>query len=93
VVNSNACLGESVKRLHLYKQSKLYQCANTLPKGKQRTEAFQTAGEFVGYTEYALHSHGTEIGNGGGWIARHIDANTAQKLATRAFGVTERVIP
>ncbi|MEB3357542.1 MAG: transposase [Synechococcales bacterium] len=88
----NACLGESVKRLDLYKQSKLYQFAKTLPKGKERTKAFQSAREFVGYTEYALHSYATEIRNGGGgWIAKHIDANTAQKLATRAFGATERV--
>lgn len=88
----NACLGESVKRLNLYKQSKLYQFAKTLPKGKERTKAFATARESVGYTEYAMHSYAAEIRNGGGgWIAKHIDANTAQKLATRAFQATERV--
>ena len=55
-------------------------------------QPFQTAREFVGYTEYALHSYATEIRNGGGgWIAQHIDANTAQKLATRAFQAVERV--
>jgi hypothetical protein len=66
----NACLGESVNRLNLYKQSKLYQFAKTLAKGKGRTKAFQTARELVGYTEYALHSYATAIRNGGGgWIA------------------------
>jgi hypothetical protein len=88
----NACLGEAIKRVGLYKQSKLYQLAKTLPKGKERTKAFQAARESAGYTEYALHSYATQIRNGGGkWIAKHIDANTAQKLATRAFEATERV--
>lgn len=88
----NACLGEAVKRLGLFKQSKLYQFAKTLPVGKERTQAFQTARDFVGYTEYALHAYATQIYNGGrGWIAKHLDSNTSQKLATRSFLATERV--
>jgi hypothetical protein len=39
----NACLGESLKRLDLLRQSRLYQRARKLPKGKERNEAFKAA--------------------------------------------------
>ena len=44
----NACLGEALKRLRLLRQSKAYQRARKLPKGKKRTQA-------VSYTHLRAH--------------------------------------
>lgn len=92
----NACLGEAMRRVRLIQQSKLYQRAKALPKtiGKQnnsaRTEAFKSAWIFYDFSEYGLHGFATKIRNS--WIAEHLDADTAQKLATRAFGAAKRVL-
>lgn len=92
----NACLGEAVRRVRLIQQSKLYQRAKALPKtiGKQnnsaRTEAFKSAWIFYDFSEYGLHGFATKIRDS--WIAEHLDADTAQKLATRAFGAAKRVL-
>lgn len=90
----NACLGEIMRRLNLVKQSKLYQKAKRLPRTdeykKERNRLYSEARIAHGYSEYALHAYATSIRNS--WIEKHIDANTAQKLATRAFKAAERVM-
>ena len=87
----NACLGESLKRLELLRQSKLYQAAKKLPKGpkgspqaKARAAAFRKANAAVGFREYDLHGYATQFNHC--WIGDHLDANTIQTVATRAFG-------
>ena len=85
----NACLGEAMRRLKLVKQSKKYQEARKLKKGKARTAAFKEANQAYKYSEYDLHSYCTTVRNS--WLSDHIDANTAQKLATRAFNASIRV--
>ncbi|MFZ1029706.1 MAG: transposase [Limnoraphis robusta] len=85
----NACLGEAMRRQKLVKQSKKYQEARTLKKCKARTSAFKEVNQVYGYSEYDLHSYCTTIRNS--WIGEHIDSNTAQKLATRAFNASFRV--
>lgn len=88
----NACLGEALKRLALYKQSKLYQQARKLPKGKLRNETFNQARQAVGYTEYALQSYANQLRQGKkGWLGKHLDSHTTQKLGTRAFKAVEKV--
>ena len=91
----NACLGESLKRLGLLRQSKLYQAACELPRGpkdsaraKARARAFRKANAAVGYSEYALHAYAAQFNRG--WLGECLDINTIQKLATRAFKASQQ---
>lgn len=87
----NACLGESMRRLNLIKQSKIYQYAKLLKKDDPGRKAlFKEVREKYQYSEYALHSYATHVRHS--WISEHIDSNTAQKLATRAFQASVRVM-
>ena len=79
----NACLGESFKRLGLMRESKGYQAAVKLEKGKQRAAAFGTAKERYGLRNNDLHSYAKQFNHC--WIGEHLDINTIQKLASRAF--------
>ena len=88
----NACLSEAKTRMKLVKQSDAYQYAKTLPKSKARNEAFKKARNAYRYSEYELHSYATLVANKSKWIAKNIDSNTQQKLATRAFNATEKVL-
>jgi transposase len=86
----NACLGEAMRRLKLLKQSKLYQSAKKIKfNKKERQKSFASANAAYGYNEYSLHAFATVIRQS--WIGLHIDSNTAQKLATRAFNASQKV--
>jgi hypothetical protein len=93
----NALLGEATKRLNRLRNSPEWEAARALPKTKtqeckqQRHSAFKAAREKYDFTEYALHAFATKARKGGGWIAEHIDAHTAQTLASRAFRAVERI--
>jgi putative transposase len=90
----NACLNEAMKRLALVRNSELYLTAKKLPriKKKERGDAFKKAREQYRYSEYDLHSFATATSKSAKWIAQKVDSNTQQKLATRAFKATERVM-
>jgi len=88
----NACLNEGMVRMELMRQSEAYQQAKTLKKGKSRTQAFKKVRELYGYSEYDLHAFSTLVRKESKWIADKIDSNTTQKLATRAFKASERVL-
>ena len=75
----NACLGESLKRLRLKRQSKTYQSARKMPKGKVRMLAFRDANAAVGFREYDLHAYAKQFNHC--WIGEHLDSSTIQKLA------------
>lgn len=79
----NACLGESLKRLKLMRQSKLYQAARKMRKGKQRSAAFAEARKRHSFQKYDLHSFAKQFGHS--WPGEHLDSLTVQKTATRAF--------
>jgi putative transposase len=80
----NALLRESLRRLALLRQSKAYQSVRTLPKGQARTQAFADLNARFGFREYDLHRWATtHISQQ--WLGKHLDSNTIQKLATRAF--------
>jgi len=91
----NACLDEAKKRLELLRQSKEWKRVRKLPKtingkpNRERTEAFKKLNSTFDFSEYALHTYATKIRNS--WISNHIDANTAQKIATRAFKAVQRI--
>ena len=91
----NACLGESLNRLDLLRQSKEYQTARRMPRGQKnspkarsRTKAFRQANKAVGFHEYDLHSYAAQFNHC--WIGEHLDINTIQKLATRAFKAVQQ---
>jgi len=92
----NACLSESLRRLELMRQSRAYQAACKLPKGqkgspavKKRAAAFRTVNEQHGFREYDLHAWMTEYISHK-WLGEHLDANTIQKIATRAFKAVQQ---
>jgi len=91
----NACLDEAKRRLNLLRQSKGFQKARKMPKtangkpNKKRTEAFKALNTTFEFTEYDIHHYATQIRRS--WINNHIDANTAQKLASRAFKAVQRI--
>jgi len=91
----NACLDEAKRRLELLRQSKEFQQIRRMPKAingksnQERTEAFKALNVRFGFREYDLHIYATTIRNS--WISNHIDANTAQKIATRAFKAVQRI--
>jgi putative transposase len=87
----NACLGEAMKRVKLIRQSKDFSKARSLkPSNPERKVLFKGARERYDFSEYALHAYSTHIRSS--WISNHIDANTAQKIATRAFNAAEKVL-
>ncbi len=84
----NAVLGESLRRLGLLRQSKAYQAARTLlrrtkEERKARAAAFRVRDERFGLREYDLHAWAGQFTQS--WLGQHLDANTIQTLATRAF--------
>jgi transposase len=80
----NACLGEALKRLRLLRASPEYQAARQLACGSQkRTAAFREANVQAGFREYDLHAYATQFSHS--WLGAHLDSNTVQKVASRAF--------
>ena len=87
----NACLGECKRRLSLLRDSKEYQKARSLAKNDpQRQKLFQKAREKYGLSEYAMHAYAGKIKNS--WIGEYLGINLAQKLATRAYQATEKLV-
>jgi len=100
----NACLDEAKRRLYLLRQSNEFQHAKRMPKmvkgkkdeglasifrNKGRSLAFKGLNAKFGFSEYDLTIFSTKIRNS--WISNHIDANTAQKIAARAFKAVQCV--
>ena len=87
----NACLGQAMKRVNLIRQSKDFNRARPIaPSNPQRKVLFKRARERYDFSEYALHCFITYIRNS--WIGNYIDANTAQKIASRAFNAAQKVL-
>lgn len=80
----NAVLDESFNRLDLMRQSKAWQTARALPKGKARSDAFRACNKRFGFAEYDLHAAATAHKNAAGWQDR-LGAHETQKIATRVF--------
>jgi transposase len=87
----NACLAEALRRVKLIRQSKDFNKARSLKvSNPERKVLFKRARERHNFSEYAIHSYSTQLRHS--WIGDHIDSNTAQKLATRAYKAVERVL-
>jgi transposase len=87
----NALLGEAMNRLKHMQADKRWQQARAIPKvhKQERYALFSQLRQEYGFSEYALHAYATKARTS--WIADHIDSNTAQKLATRAYQAANRV--
>jgi len=91
----NACLGESLKRLNILRESEQYREALNMPKAasgtktaKDRTAAFREANKEVGFSEYDLHAYAKQFGHS--WLGQHLDSLTIQKIASRAFNAVQQ---
>jgi transposase len=87
----NALLGEAMRRLRLIRQSKDFNRARTLKSSNpERKVLFKRVRERYEFSEYALHTYSTKLRHS--WISEHLDSNTTQKLATRAYKAVEKVL-
>ena len=93
----NACLTEALKRLDLMRDSRAYQAARNLPKGKKgspesksRFEAFKQLNESFGFREFDLTNWVT-ANLTHSWLNRdgHLDASTMMAIASREFKVVQ----
>ncbi|UEM07289.1 hypothetical protein JL101_032905 (plasmid) [Skermanella rosea] len=80
----NACLGETLKRLALMRQSMDWQAARTLPKGKERTALFKATMERFDFSSGSIQKH-AEACRDACWIGRHLGSHDTQTTSLRAF--------
>lgn len=87
----NACLSEAKRRVTLVRQAKSYQRAKGLPKDDPvRPKLFAQVRTSYGFSEYALHRYATTLRKSG--PGARLDANTVQKLATRAYLAVNKLL-
>ncbi|MFK0730111.1 MAG: RNA-guided endonuclease InsQ/TnpB family protein [Gloeotrichia echinulata GP01] len=89
----NAVLSEGKNRLQLVRDSELYQQARLINKNdkKAKSSAFQKAREAYRFSDYDLQAFANKTAIASVWIKSHLDAQTIQKVATRAFKALERM--
>ena len=90
----NACLNEAMVRMNLVRNSNAYHQAQQIPQTekKQRRFAFSEARKAYRYSDYDLQRFATITSKRSKWLADKLDSNTQQKLATRAFLASEKVL-
>jgi putative transposase len=88
----NALLNEAMVRVNLVRNSPAFEQAKKIAKGKARNDAFQLAKTQQRYSEFELMSFATQAASSAKWIAQKVDSATQQKLATRAFQASEKVL-
>src|SRR5215475_4607413 len=86
----HALLGEAMKRVRRMRADVRGPQARLLPRSDKpaRTAAFAALRKEFGFSEDALHAFATQANTS--WIADHLDANTAQTLASRAYHAANR---
>src|SRR6266851_5241867 len=87
----NAVLSAGQTRLRRMQADPAWQAARALPRTrpKARQAAFSALRKEHGFSEYAFHdfAKGLRVS----WVADHLDAVLAQRLATRAYQALNRV--
>lgn len=90
----NALLDEGLKRLDLFRQSRLYQRALRIPKRTEeqreaRQAAFKAAREAFNWSEVGLTTHLQRWGQQftRSWLNQHVDSQVVKHLAERAARV------
>jgi hypothetical protein len=79
----NAVLGETMSRLGNMRKDIGFAVAKAMHKPSAKKAAFTDLREKHGFREYDLHKLSSLSPNS--WLRGHLDDNTAQKVATRAF--------
>jgi len=79
----NAVLGGLLGRLDAARRDPAWAAARALPRGPERTAAFRALRARYGLSEFSAHKHPSLQRDC--WIRGHLDANTAQKVATEAW--------
>ena len=85
----NACLGETLRRLDLMRESKGWpraQKLNAEKKGSKKTLFRETQKRFA-FNEYALHHWSTRFTKS--WINEHVGARAVEATASSAFKACE----
>ncbi|ALG75643.1 hypothetical protein VY88_27915 [Azospirillum thiophilum] len=80
----NACLGEALRRLDLMRQSKDWQSARAMLKGKQRTALFKATMLRFGFFSASVQKH-AEACRDACWIGQHLGSHDTQTTSLRAF--------
>ncbi len=89
----NAVLSEGKTRLKLLRDSEQYQIALAIPKFENiaRSAAFGKAREAYRFSDYDFQAFANKTAIASIWIKSHLDANTIQKIATRAYKAVEKL--
>src|SRR5574337_587071 len=85
----NACLGESLRVLTLMRESRDWQQARAMPKGKERTARFRAVIDRFDFRQSALDRFAIACKNGCA-IGNHLGPHEAQAVAKRAFGAVRQ---
>lgn len=100
----NACLGEAQKRLKASQSHPQWEMAKAMPskiKGKKKGEMvnnpeksalFNAIHAETGWNAFAMNTFANQTANASKWIAEKVDSDAQQKIGTRAFKATERLI-
>jgi putative transposase len=81
----NGCLQESLKRLDLMRESKAYQSARTLPKGKARMAAFAASRKDHGFREYEQRRRNRKA-----WLPQVAKVRALQEAARAHRSMSEK---
>ncbi|HYG84838.1 MAG TPA: transposase [Azospirillum sp.] len=80
----NACLDETLKRLAQMRQSKDWQAARTMSKGKERTALFKATMLRFGFSSASIQKH-AEACRDACWIGAHLGSHDTQTTSLRAY--------
>lgn len=80
--------------MELVRNSEGYQLAKATPKDqkKLRSDRFKAARQAYQYGDFDLQSFACKCADASVWIAQKLDKQCIQKIATRAFKASERVL-
>ena len=82
-------MNELYKRYRAMQQSKSYQKAKKMKKGKERNAIFSKLNRQFGLTEYAIHAFLTPMSQR---FYQNIDSQAVQKIGTRAFQAFKKLM-
>ena len=91
----NACLGESLRRLDLMRQSKAWQAARALPAtlddkpNKARSDAFRELQSTFSFDSGSIQKFGERCRDAC-WIGEHLGSHDTQTTTLRAFRAVEQ---
>ena len=85
----NACLGESLKRLRLMRESKDWQRARTLT-GKERTKLFRECQKRFKFSEFDIKTWANQFTKS--WINQHLSADSVRANLMPAYRACEKFL-